>query len=499
MSVLRDNFYWRGQFFGMQVDYLKDKILFWNYYYGGVENWLATSKTNPSPKKVRPATSIPILLYHGVIDDPGWQPDEVSVRLNDFRNQMFALKKAGYQTITVEDYLKFAKREKQLPEKSFLLTFDDGRKDSYYPVDPVLRALGYNAVMNVITGRSIVADNERNSFHLSQVELKKMLGSGRWEIESHGRNDHDYMKISADGQEGHFLSNKLWLDKENRLETEEEFRSRINGDLADSKKDLEKSLDNKVLAFAYPFGDFGQATENFPESSYDIDNAIKSSYSLAFSQTGSGDFLTNYPGNFFVAKRIGVDSFISPQGLVTMLDNARDKNISYEDNLMQNNGWLKSWGSLEVGGGRMVLGNSQTEDSGLAILSGSYLWSNYSVKANVKLLKGFSFAIVSHYADENDYVACEFSDTQVALAERVGGQDKSPVEVLYEAQLSSGNPTEADMQVNGNKADCLLNGLPVVSSTTDSRLKNGGIGFKIWDSTGQGSSLEVEKIKVSDL
>jgi peptidoglycan/xylan/chitin deacetylase (PgdA/CDA1 family) len=39
------------------------------------------------------------------------------------------------------------KGEKILPKKSFLLTFDDGRKDSFYPVDPVLKKLNYNAVI----------------------------------------------------------------------------------------------------------------------------------------------------------------------------------------------------------------------------------------------------------------------------------------------------------------------------------------------------------------
>ena len=66
------------------------------------------------------------------------------------------------------------KGEKNLPEKSFLLTFDDGRKDSYYPVDPILKALDYRAIMFVISGRSLGDEKEVSPFYLSSSELKRM-------------------------------------------------------------------------------------------------------------------------------------------------------------------------------------------------------------------------------------------------------------------------------------------------------------------------------------
>src|SRR3989339_479020 len=95
--------------------------------------------------------SIPGLLYHGIID----KPDGANILLENFKDQMFALKKAGWQTISIEDFYAFTRGEKQVPDKSFLLTFDDGRKDSYYPVDPILKALDYNAVIFVISKYSL--------------------------------------------------------------------------------------------------------------------------------------------------------------------------------------------------------------------------------------------------------------------------------------------------------------------------------------------------------
>jgi len=363
ITILRNNYYWKAQYFKMQWDYLKTEISFINYNYGGLINWLASGKKDNVDNSAK-AKSIPILLYHGVIENPKWQPDEVSISLSDFRNQLFALKKAGWQTISLEDYLAFSQGKKELPTKSFIITFDDGRKDSYYPVDPILRVLGYSAVMNVITGRSLGASNESSSFHLSQVELKKMVASGRWEMASHTQNGHDYEKINENGQEGHFLSDKLWLSSQKRLETDDEYRKRVYNDLLNSKSDLEKKLGVKVLAFAYPFGDYGQTSDNYPASRDVLSGITSSIFPLAFYQIGVSDFPTNYPVNSYLVKRINVTSPIGAQDLLKMLSDNNDKTVNYADDFSRDNGWLKGWGTFSIAKNAMTISDSQTEDSG---------------------------------------------------------------------------------------------------------------------------------------
>ena len=83
------------------------------------------------------AQSIPVLTYHGLPSE-----GEGSVNFDSFVSQMMALKEAGWKTITLKQFESYIKGEdEQIPDKSFLLTFDDGRKDTYYPVDPVLKNL----------------------------------------------------------------------------------------------------------------------------------------------------------------------------------------------------------------------------------------------------------------------------------------------------------------------------------------------------------------------
>ena len=500
--TLKSSYYWRSQFFAMQLNYAKTKIAFIVFNYGSIIDWIFADKnvTAEASSSAQVATSVPILLYHGVIDNPLWIPDDVNIRTSDFQKQIFTLKKAGYQTITVEDYLAFIRGQKQLPAKSFLLTFDDGRKDSYYPVDPILRTVGYSAVMHVITGRSLGPDNDLGTFHLSELELRKMIESGRWEMESHGRNDHDYVVIDASGKDdGHFLSDKIWLSSSNRIETDEEFQKRISTDLFESKYDLEKQLGINVTAFAYPFGDYGQESLNYPENKPVILAAAKLVYPLSFTQAGNSDYPTNFAENDFLAKRINVNSNISANDLLKILQDSEAKSLPYNDDLSKNNGWIRGWGTMEMKNGEILLSDSENEDSGVTFLNGSYLWKDYDFRASVVLKKSNTFALTGRYADANNYMACDFSNGQVSFTQRVNGMDLPDISTLQPTGFVEGNTVNVGLSVQENIGSCYVNGKQFVSGTIEKSLNNGGIGFKIWDlNPGQkGNTIIIQQLNVT--
>jgi len=507
IRILKNNYYWRTPFFVMQYDYAKEKLAFINYMYGGIGNWLGSSKnlSSTNSSSAETAKSVPILLYHGVIKDSSWKPDDVNMSLDDFREQMFALKKAGYQTITLKDYSAFMNGKKTLPAKSFMLTFDDGRKDSYYPVDPILKLLGYTAVMNVITGRSLGPENDKSSFHLSQNELQKMAESGRWEMASHTQNGHDYEKIGPDDSNGHFLSDKRWLVSENRLETDAEFAQRVSADLANSKRDIEKYLQIKPVAFAYPFGDFGQESINYPNSQNVLSDVLRKLFSITFYQTRGSEFMNNYPGDPFMTRRIdmkseaNINSAASAKNLLNLLDDCQEKPLEYADNFTKNNGWLQGWGVLGFNKNKMSISDSPTDDSGMTFLGGTYLWKDYFFQARTSMQNGGDFALAARYKDEENYVACDFTDIHIAVTQRVNGQNKPDIEVLRQTNLSSGRIADVGLAVFGDQASCFLDGKAVVSGTIDNALANGGVGFKMWD-TGErkGSILYISDLKVGN-
>lgn len=487
ISILRDNFYWKKTYFSMQWDYIKANIEY-------SANFKNTSKATPNL-----AENVPILLYHGVISDDSWHSDGVNVSFKDFKNQMFILKQAGWQTITLKDYIEFTQGKKELPEKSFLLTFDDGRKDSYFPVDPILKVLDYSAVMFVITNRSLRPDNDSEVFHLSKDELQKMIESGRWEIESHGKNDHDPILINENGMKDHFLSKKMWISSLGRAETEEEHRARITKDFLESKNDIEKNLGVKVTSFAYPYGDFGETIENFPESRGLVVDQAKTVYNLSFCQAASSDFPTNFKEDSFLAKRISVGSPMTGRDILKIFNYNNKREPDYEDYFLQNNDWLVGRGIIEISNGTMTLFDSELEGSSIAFLGGSYLWQNYSVKADVRVNKTDSFALTTRYHDQHNNVACIFSDQYVSLVQKLNSEEIFDIREAIKTNLANGKEVAVGMSVNGNKASCFLEGKEVINGDIDPDLYNGGVGFKVWDTLEKGSSLTVRNFKTEKI
>ena len=439
------------------------------------------------------AKSIPVLLYHGIID----KPDGANVLLEDFKDQMFALKKAGWQTITLEGFSQFIKGEKELPNKSFLLTFDDGRKDSYYPVDPILKALDYNAVIFVITKYSL--EDKSGNYYLSKRELERMTGSGRWEIEAHTREGHNIYKISQDGQEGHYYSNKLWIDNESRLETKEEFTSRITSDFVAAKNDIEQGLGAKVMGFAYPFGDFGQDSANFPESELMVSDIVKSIYLLSFYQVWPGKgFSFNYPAeNQFLIKRIEVRPYWNSDNLLKVLNTAKEKNLPYFDDFSDYKGWAKNYGKLSIENNSMIMG-SRFSNGSLIFLDGSYLWEDYFFKSKIKLLKGQTFSLLARYNGDNNYVSCEFTPEFIRIERVIEGKR----ELVYEKKdnfVFIGKDREVGIRIKNNTVDCYINGKVVTENYDIKNIpKHGGIGFRIWDPEINNSEIIIKKVSVEE-
>src|SRR4030043_886314 len=208
----------------------------------------------------------------------------------------------------------------------FFLMIRRPPRSTLFPYTTLFRSLGYNAVMFLITGRSLGKNSAGDNFYLGKSELEEMTKSKRWEIQSHGDYDHDWMQIDPAGEKGHFMSNLLFLAHKNRNETVDEAKKRILADLENSKKKIEGELDQKVVSFAYPFNDFGQAGNNFSGAQDFIAQNISKIYPLTFYQEELSEPIVNFPDpDNFMIKRINVDSSFRTDNLLELLAENRAK------------------------------------------------------------------------------------------------------------------------------------------------------------------------------
>jgi len=478
-----------------------------NHYLAFVENFVSRfiSSTIASPKNPinlvgsqTQAKSIPIIYYHGIVENES----DVDTNIDEFRDQMFALKAAGYQTIKMQDFYDFVNGSKSLPEKSFLLTFDDGRKDSYYPVDPILKSLNYTAVMFVIAGSSLGPENQDSPYYLSEKELHRMIDSGRWELQSHGKNDHGVHDIDGLGTKGPFLTNKLWLEDKNRLETDDEYRQRITKDLFESKFDLENAFGHEVYAFAFPFGDYGQNQTNFADSQSILKQTVDSVFKLSFFQSWSSRPSRNYFGSHnHLARRMEMEPYWDSTDLLSLLEETEDKPLPFSDNFSKDSGWSGSWGSHSIENNDLVLYSTDKSSGASIFLDGTYTWDKYSFSSNLAFDSGTTFSLIAHYEDNSDFVRCNFNDSVISIDETINNitTRKQEWEGNFNSLIRSGEFVSS-ISVQPYLITCSINGQVMVSTSNPSEsLKTGGIGFSVWDPIlGQGK-VTIKGVKISSL
>jgi hypothetical protein len=93
---------------------------------------------------------LPVLMYHKVID-AGF-PDDLTITTQELERQFRHLNKKKYTPIFLSDLLSHLYENKQLPSKPVLLTFDDGYKNNYTYLYPLLKKYSLKASIFLVAG-----------------------------------------------------------------------------------------------------------------------------------------------------------------------------------------------------------------------------------------------------------------------------------------------------------------------------------------------------------
>lgn len=199
--------------------------------------------------------AVPVLAYHGV----NGRGDHYSVTRRAFAEQMAMLDRAGFETITVAEYVRFLQGTAvNLPERPLLITFDDGRLDSYRGAHRILAKHGFRATIFVIAG---FVEHE-SPFYLTWDELRTMASSGTWDPQAHAGVGHVNVRYDAAGHEGPAYAFRRYLPGFG-LETFGAYKRRVRQDVLWAKRTLSEQLPNfNPLTFAVPFGSYGQDRTN---------------------------------------------------------------------------------------------------------------------------------------------------------------------------------------------------------------------------------------------
>ena len=184
---------------------------------------------------------VPVLMYHSIAVEKG---NPIRMPVEQFDKEMKYIKDQGYTTLTLKELYDYFENKVPVPDKSIVITLDDGYENNYTEAFPVLKKYGLKATVFMITCTIDV-----NPKCLTSAQLKEMDKAGI-EIESHTVTHRDLDTLSYDEQ---------------------------LAELKDSKAALEKLLGRPVDYVAYPEGKYNGNT---------IKAVAAAGYKMAFTTNG---------------------------------------------------------------------------------------------------------------------------------------------------------------------------------------------------------------------
>lgn len=133
-----------------------------------------------------------VLLYHHVV--PKDADTSSIISLSDFESQMEYLYKHGYYTASLKELEEFLYDEKELPEKTVIITFDDGYESNYIYAYPVLKKYGFKGIIFIIGDKVVESKQSSNPNMIPKLtydEIREMADSGLVEFGSHTFDAHE--------------------------------------------------------------------------------------------------------------------------------------------------------------------------------------------------------------------------------------------------------------------------------------------------------------------
>jgi peptidoglycan/xylan/chitin deacetylase (PgdA/CDA1 family) len=171
------------------------------------------------PVHVKPVT---ILTYHSIEPKPAKKEgaNQLHYRITpeNFEKQMQYLKDNAYTPITFDAWVRYLTTGAAIPEKSIVLTFDDGWKNQYTYAVPILKKFGF-------TGTFFIVGKMRNAGYMTWDEVRSLHADG-FEVASHTQT-HPKLPLLTD--------------------------EKLVEEIAGSKKLLEEQLGSPITTLAYPY------------------------------------------------------------------------------------------------------------------------------------------------------------------------------------------------------------------------------------------------------
>lgn len=165
------------------------------------------------------------------LDQKGNITDDCIITTENFKKQMDFLKENNYHTLSLDEFYNFVVNGTNIPPKSILITFDDGRKSNIINAYPILKENHQHAVIFLVTSKISPKNIPYNPKKYQRISFDEINNSKDvFEFAAHTHNMHERDKKTK----------KAYL----LVKSDDE----IKKDLTENFKHSDKPF------FAYPYG-----------------------------------------------------------------------------------------------------------------------------------------------------------------------------------------------------------------------------------------------------
>lgn len=205
--------------------------------------------------------NLPIVMYHQLTKNPE-KAGKYVLTLEQFEKDLQFLKSKGYQSVSIRQLVDFSEGKGDIPQKSIMITFDDGNETLYEYALPLLEKYGFTAVGFVVGAfadyYTQINDHNLSYSYLNWSQIKEMADGNIIEIECHSFDLHKN-------------NNERSGLKKKKSESFDDYREFLCSDVSKMKSAMKINMGKTPLAFAFPFGSFSpESTEILKECGFRI-------------------------------------------------------------------------------------------------------------------------------------------------------------------------------------------------------------------------------------
>lgn len=192
------------------------------------------------------SVEVAVLCYHRFGNEV---KDSMTVTNSLFESHLKWLKDNGYTVVSADALIKYLDGEGSLPQKSVVITVDDGHISVYTDMQPLIKK--YNVPVTLFIYPSAISNA---SYAMKWEQLRELQNSGLFDIQSH------------------LLWHPNFKQEKKRLKPDE-YEKFVKNQLGKSKAILEKRMEKKIDTLAWAFGIYDEHLE---------EEAKKTGYGVAF-------------------------------------------------------------------------------------------------------------------------------------------------------------------------------------------------------------------------